>query len=113
LVQPLLLKNNATWSFELLLVLAGAGLAQSVQQQAMGWMGVLRFPAGARDFSLLHRVQTRSWAHLVSYPMGIRGSFPRGKAGCEAAHSPTSSGKVTNGGDIPPLPHMSSWHGAY
>jgi hypothetical protein len=36
-------------------------------------------PAGARDFSLLHSVQTGSEAHPTSYRMGTRGSFPGGK----------------------------------
>jgi hypothetical protein len=40
----------------------------------------IRFPEGAGNFSLHHRVQNGSGAHLASYPMGTRGSFPRGKA---------------------------------
>jgi hypothetical protein len=40
----------------------------------------VRFPAGARNFSLHHRVQNGSVAHPASYPMGTRGSFPGGKA---------------------------------
>jgi hypothetical protein len=40
----------------------------------------VRFPAGAGNFSLHHRVQTDSGAHPVSYPRGTSGSFPRGKA---------------------------------
>jgi hypothetical protein len=32
--------------------------------------------------------------------------------GRKADHSPPSSAEVNNGGDIPPLPHMSSWHSA-
>jgi hypothetical protein len=32
------------------------------------------------NFSLQHRVQNGSGAHPPSYPMGIRGSFPGGKA---------------------------------
>jgi hypothetical protein len=32
--------------------------------------------------------------------------------GCEMDHSPPSSVEVKNGGAIPPLPHMTSWHGA-
>jgi hypothetical protein len=39
-----------------------------------------RFPAGAGNFSLHHRVQNGSGAHTASYPMGTRGSFPGGKA---------------------------------
>jgi hypothetical protein len=31
----------------------------------------------------------------------------------EADHSLSSSAEVRNGGAKPPLPHMSSWHGAY
>jgi hypothetical protein len=38
----------------------------------------VRFPAGAGNFSLQHRIQTGSEAHLASYPMGTRGSFPGG-----------------------------------
>jgi hypothetical protein len=39
----------------------------------------VRFPAGAGNFSLHHRVQNGSGAHPASYPMGTRGSFPVGK----------------------------------
>jgi hypothetical protein len=35
----------------------------------------VRFPAGAGNFSLHHRVQNGSGAHPASYPMGTRGSF--------------------------------------
>jgi hypothetical protein len=40
----------------------------------------VRFPAEAGNFSLHHSVQNGSGAHPASYPMGIRGSFPGGKA---------------------------------
>jgi hypothetical protein len=55
----------------------GAGLAQ--------WYSGLndrRFVSrqGARNFSLHHRVQNGSGVHPASYPMGIRSSFPGGKA---------------------------------
>jgi hypothetical protein len=40
----------------------------------------VRFPAGAGNLSLHHCVQNGSGAHPASYPMGIRGSFPGGKA---------------------------------
>jgi hypothetical protein len=40
----------------------------------------VRFPAGARDSSLLHSVQTGSDAHPDSYTMGTEGSFPTGIA---------------------------------
>jgi hypothetical protein len=39
-----------------------------------------RFPEGAGNFSLHHRVQNGSGVHSASYPMGTRGSFPGGKA---------------------------------
>jgi hypothetical protein len=39
-----------------------------------------RFPAGAGNFSLHHRVQNVSGAHPASYSMGTGGSFPGGKA---------------------------------
>jgi hypothetical protein len=41
--------------------------------------------------------------------MGTEGYFHRG----EAAHSPPSSAEVKNGGAIPPLPHIPSWHSAW
>jgi hypothetical protein len=40
----------------------------------------VRFPVGARNFSLHHRVQNGSGALPASYPMGNRCSFPGGKA---------------------------------
>jgi hypothetical protein len=40
----------------------------------------VRFPTGAGNFSLHHRVHNGSGAHPASYPMGTSGSFPRGKA---------------------------------
>jgi hypothetical protein len=40
----------------------------------------VRFPAGAVNFSLHHRVQNGSGAHPASYPMVTGGSFPGGKA---------------------------------
>jgi hypothetical protein len=46
----------------------------------MAWTIGVRFPAGAGNFSLNHRVQNGSGAHPASYPMGTRGSFPGGKA---------------------------------
>jgi hypothetical protein len=40
----------------------------------------VRFPAGAGNLSLHHRVQNGSGTHPASYPMGTRGSFLGGKA---------------------------------
>jgi hypothetical protein len=40
----------------------------------------VRFPAGARNFSLHHSVQNCSGAHPASYPMGTGDFFPGGKA---------------------------------
>jgi hypothetical protein len=45
-----------------------------------GWGSKVRFPAGAWSFSLHHRVQNGSEAHLASYSMGTRGSLPGNKA---------------------------------
>jgi hypothetical protein len=41
---------------------------------------MVRFPAGAGNFSLHHRVPNGSGSHPSSYPMGARGYFPGGKA---------------------------------
>jgi hypothetical protein len=40
----------------------------------------VRFPAGAGNFSLHHRVQNGSGTHPASYPKGTRGPFPGSKA---------------------------------
>jgi hypothetical protein len=40
----------------------------------------VRFPAGAGNFSLHHRVRNGSGAHPASYPIGTRGSFSGSKA---------------------------------
>jgi hypothetical protein len=52
----------------------------------------VRFPAGAGNFYLHHRLQNGSGAQPASYPIGTRGSFPGGKA----VHSPPSSAEVKN-----------------
>jgi hypothetical protein len=39
----------------------------------------VRVPTKGGNFSLLHCVQTGSWAHRASYPMGNRNSSPGGK----------------------------------
>jgi hypothetical protein len=44
------------------------------------WGSMVRFPAGAVNFSLHHRVQNGSGAYPASYPRDTRGSFPEGKA---------------------------------
>jgi hypothetical protein len=41
---------------------------------------MIRFLAGAGNFSLHHHVQYGSGAHPASYPMGTMGSFLGGKA---------------------------------
>jgi hypothetical protein len=62
-----------------------------------------------KEFSLLYSVQTGSWTHPASYPMGTGGSLPGVKRPkSEADHSPPSSAEVMSGGAIHPLPHMSS-----
>jgi hypothetical protein len=54
-----------------------------------------RFPAGAGNFSLHHRVRNGSGTHPASYPMGKRASSLGVKwPECEADHSPPSSAKV-------------------
>jgi hypothetical protein len=57
----------------------------------------VRFPAGAGNFSLHHRVQNGSGAHPASCSMDTEGYFPGSKAaGREAHHSPPSSAEVKN-----------------
>jgi hypothetical protein len=40
----------------------------------------VRYPTGAGNFSLSHRVQNGSGAHPASYPLCTRGSFLGGEA---------------------------------
>jgi hypothetical protein len=72
---------------------------------ATGWTTGVRFLVRARDFSLLHSVQTGFQAYLASYLMGTGRSIPGDR---EADHSPPSSTDVKNGGAIPPLSHTCS-----
>jgi hypothetical protein len=64
-----------------------------------------RFPTGAGNFSLHHRVQNGSGPHPASYPMGTRGSLPGGKAAGACSWPLTSiycRGQRMSGA-IPPL----------
>jgi hypothetical protein len=66
----------------------------------------VRFPAGAGNFSLHHRVQNGSGAHPASYPVDTGGSFPEDKA-AGAWSWPLTSIKCRGqrmSGAIPPLP---------
>jgi hypothetical protein len=55
----------------------------------------IRFPAGAGNFSLHHRVQNGSGAHPASYPMVSEAlSLGVKRPGRKADHSPPSSAKV-------------------
>jgi hypothetical protein len=72
--------------------------------------GVL-FPAEARNSS--PQLPDRHWGPPSFLFNGYQGLFPGGKAaGHEADHSAPSSAEVKNGGAIPPLRRMSSWHNA-
>jgi hypothetical protein len=58
----------------------GSSLAIATGHGLDDRMSGARFPAGDRNFSLRHHVQTGSGAHPVSNPAGTGGSFPEGKA---------------------------------
>jgi hypothetical protein len=64
----------------------------------------------ARFFSFPQRAD-RLWGppSLISNACVKRGVKQQGR---EVDHSPLSSAEVKNGGAIPPLLHMSSWHSA-
>jgi hypothetical protein len=61
------------------------------------WGSRVRFPVGAGNFSLHHRVQNGSGAHPASYPM-VPGALSLGvkRPGREADHSPPFSAEVKN-----------------
>jgi hypothetical protein len=80
------------------------------------WLGAGRPGIDSRqgqDFPLLHSDQASCGTHQASYPMvsgtDYMGVKPQER---EAYYSPPSSAEVKNAGDIPPLPHASSWSGA-
>jgi hypothetical protein len=52
-----------------------------------------RFPAGARNISLVHSVQADSGTHPVSYLMGTGSYFPWGEV-----YSSTSSAEIKKDG---------------
>jgi hypothetical protein len=74
----------------------GAAVAQAVYCLTTGWTIGVQSPTDAEDFSSKPSLQTGSWAHPASYPMGTGGPFPGGKArpGRDADHSPPSSAEV-------------------
>jgi hypothetical protein len=74
----------------------------------------VRYPAGARNFSLHHRVQNGSGAHPASYPMSTSGSSLRVKQpGREADNSPPSRAKVKECVELYlHSPNTSSWRSA-
>jgi hypothetical protein len=71
-------------------------------------MGQVLIPGkGKRVFSSA-QLPYRLWGPPNSYPMGLKGSFPRvNRLRCEAGHS-----EVKKSEDILPLLHTSSWRGA-
>jgi hypothetical protein len=71
-------KNSDVW-----LTSWRAVIAQSVERLGYGLDDPgsrVRFPVGAGNFSLHHRIQNGSGAHPASYPMGARRSLLGGKA---------------------------------
>jgi hypothetical protein len=55
----------------------------------------VRFPVGAGNYSVHHRLQNGSGVYPASYPVGTRGSFPGLKRAVrEADHSPPSNAEV-------------------
>jgi hypothetical protein len=77
--------NGENYSMRISVILPSSKSRDSSVGIALGyglvdWGSRFRFPAGAGNFSLHHRVQNGSGTHLTFYPMGTRGSFPGGKA---------------------------------
>jgi hypothetical protein len=71
-------------------------------------------PGRIIGFSLRHRVQTGSGAHLASYLMGTRVSFPRGKGPWRRAdHSPPTNTEVKNAWSYTSTFQYVSWHGTW
>jgi hypothetical protein len=95
---PLIIQDE-TW-------LGGAGISQWYSSGLRVGLSGVRIPTWAGNFSLDHHDQTGSGAHPASYQMGIRGSFPRGKAAQDVKLT-TQLQLVRRSrmrGAIPPLP---------
>jgi hypothetical protein len=99
-----MLINNTTESYIDYMQTCRAGIAQSVHRLSIGWMAGVRFPAGARDISILHSLHTGSGAH-PAYPLRTGALSPGIKRpGLKADHSPPSGAQVKNDGAIHPIP---------
>jgi hypothetical protein len=71
------------------------GLLSRFSDYATGWTNRVQLPMGARDFCLLHGVQSGSGAHRGFYPMGTGDLSPEVKRPAqEANHSPPSVAEV-------------------
>jgi hypothetical protein len=70
----------------------------------------VRFPAGVRNFPLLHIIQTGSEAHSASYPMGSGECSPEAmRLQLEADDSPTTNAEFSN---VSGRNSKNSWRGA-
>jgi hypothetical protein len=67
--------------YNYVLIIKGARIAQSVYRRATGWMAWVRFPAGERDFSILHSVQNNAGATPSLLFNEYLGLFPKGLSG--------------------------------
>jgi hypothetical protein len=76
------------------------------------WTSRVRFPA-VQDFlfTTASRPARGPTQHPILWAPGALSPEVK-RPGREADHSPQSSAEVKNGGAIPPLPNMSSWHSA-
>jgi hypothetical protein len=71
------------------------------------------FDSRQEQETLLHCVQTGSWAHPASYPVDTLGNFASDKRSeREADHSSPTSAEIKNGGAISPRQHRFLWHDA-
>jgi hypothetical protein len=53
-----------------IIICVSAGTVKPIVQRATGWTARVRLPAGVRDFSLVHNVQTDYGVHPISYLSG-------------------------------------------
>jgi hypothetical protein len=70
-------------------------------------------PGKGKKFNPTLQLPDRLWAQPASYPTGTEESLPVVKRPRrETLSSPVPSAEIKNGGAIPALSHMSSWHRA-
>jgi hypothetical protein len=78
--KKILGRSRRVWEYNISMDISDSSVGLALGYGLDDRCSKVRFPVGAGNFSLHHRVQNGSGAHPASYSMGSRGSFPGRKA---------------------------------